>query len=112
LFSVKDNRQALKEDIEGYVQDKHLQETMGTAATVEKTGGRAGRRTAHTSGDIGWLSGKEGWEGPACIGAANTQVSSKKGEASEWHYCICSRGLTAGELAQARPFGMACRSNA
>jgi predicted transposase YbfD/YdcC len=24
LFSVKDNQQILKEDIEGYVQDKHL----------------------------------------------------------------------------------------
>ncbi len=40
LFSVKDNQQILKEDIEGYVQDKNLQKTMDTAATVEKTSGR------------------------------------------------------------------------
>ena len=71
---------------------------MDTAATVEKTSGRVERRTAYTSGDIGWLSGKEEWEGLACIGAVNTQVSSKKGETNEWHYYISSRGLTAEEL--------------
>ena len=69
----------MKEDIEGYVQDKHLQKTMDTAVTVEKTSGRVERRTAYTSADIGWLSGKEEWEGLACIGAVNTEVSSKRG---------------------------------
>jgi len=88
LFSVKDNQQILKEDIEGYVQDKHLQKTMDMAATVEKTSGRVERRT----------SGKEEWEGLACIGAVNTQVSSKKGQTNEWHYYITSRSLTAQEL--------------
>jgi predicted transposase YbfD/YdcC len=98
LFSVKDNQKTLKEDIEGYVQDKHLQKTMDTATTVEKTSGRVERRTGYTSCDIGWLSGKEEWEGLACIGAVNTEVSSKKGETNEWHYYICSCGLTAEEL--------------
>jgi hypothetical protein len=71
---------------------------MDTVATVEKTSGRVERRTAYTSGDIGWLSGKEEWEGLACIGAVNAQVFSKKGETNEWQYYICSRGLTAEEL--------------
>jgi len=48
--------------------------------------------------DIGWLSGKEGWENLACIGAINTQFSSKKGGSNEWHYYISSRILTAEEL--------------
>jgi len=98
LFSVKDNQQTLKEDIEGYVQDKRLQKTMDTHTTIEKTSGRIERRTAYTSGDIGWLSGKEEWKKLACIGAVNTQCTSKKGEANEWHYYICSRDLTAEEL--------------
>jgi predicted transposase YbfD/YdcC len=41
---------------------------------------------------------KEEWDGLACIGAVNTQVSGKKGETNECHYYICSRGLTAEEL--------------
>jgi len=98
LLSVKDNQRTLKEDIEGYVQDKHLRETMGTHTTVGKTSGRVERRTAYTSEDIGWLSGKEGWEKLACIGAVNTQFTSKKGETNEWHYYICSRNLTSEEL--------------
>jgi predicted transposase YbfD/YdcC len=34
----------------------------------------------------------------ACIGAINTQFTSKKGESDEWHYYISSRRLTAEEL--------------
>jgi predicted transposase YbfD/YdcC len=98
LLSVKDNQQTLKEDIEGYVQDEHLRETMDTCTTVEKTSGRIERRTAYASGDIGWLSGKEEWKKLACIGAVNTHITSKKGETNEWHYYISSRSLTAGEL--------------
>jgi hypothetical protein len=60
LLSVKDNQQTLKEDIEGYVQDRHLQETMDTHATVDKTSGRIERRTAYTNADIGWMAG---WKG-------------------------------------------------
>jgi predicted transposase YbfD/YdcC len=98
LFSVKDNQQTLKEDIEGYVQDKRLRETMDTHTTVEKTSGRVERRTAYTSGDRGWLSGREEWEKLACIGAVNTRFTSKKGETDEWHYYISSRRLSAEEL--------------
>jgi len=98
LLSVKDNRQTLKEDIEGYVQDKHLRKTMDSFTTIEKTRGRVERRTAYASSEIGWLSGKEEWKGLACIGALNTQFSSKKGETNEWHYYINSRNLKAQEL--------------
>ena len=98
LLSVKDNQQTLKEGIEEYVQDEHLQKTMDTHSTIEKTSGRVERRTAFTSNDIGWLFGKEEWEKLACIGAVNTQFTSKKGESNEWHYYISSRSLTAEEL--------------
>ena len=98
LLSVKDNQQGLKEDIEGYVQDEDLRKTMDTHTSIEKTSGRIERRTAYTSGEIDWLSGKEEWEQRACIGAVNTQCSSKKGQTNEWHYYISSRSLTAEEL--------------
>ena len=98
LLSVKDNQQTLKEDIEGFVQDEDLRKTMDTHSTIDKTSGRIERRVAYTSSDIGWLYGKEEWEKLACIGAVNTQFSSKNGETNEWHYYISSRKLTAQEL--------------
>jgi len=98
LFSVKDNQQTLKEDIAGYVQDEHLRKKMDSHTTVDKTSGRVERRSAYTSGDIGWLFGREEWDKLACIGAVNTKFSSKKGETNEWHYYISSRRLTAKEL--------------
>jgi predicted transposase YbfD/YdcC len=98
LLSVKDNQQTLKEDIEGYVQDRHLRETMDTHTTVEKTSGRVERRTGYTSGDIGWLGSRGEWKKLACIGAVNTRFTSKKGETNEWHYYISSRSLTAEQL--------------
>ena len=98
LFLLKDNQQTLKEDIEDYVQDERLRKTMDIHRTVEKNSGRVEVRTAYASCDIEWLSGKEEWEKLACIGAVNTQFSSKKGQTNEWHYYISSRSLTAEEL--------------
>ena len=98
LLSVKDNQLTLKEDIEGFVQDEHLRKTMDTHSTFDKTSGRIERRTAYTSNNIEWYSDKDEWEKLSCIGAVNTQFSSKKGETNEWHYYISSRNLTAQEL--------------
>jgi predicted transposase YbfD/YdcC len=98
LLSVKDNQHILKEEIEDYVQDEYLRNTMDTHTTIDKTSGRIERRTAYVTSDIRWLSGKEEWEKLACIGAVNTQFTSKKGETNEWHYYISSRNLTAQEL--------------
>jgi predicted transposase YbfD/YdcC len=98
LLSVKGNHEILEEDIEDYVQDEELRKTMDTHTTFDKTSGRQERRTGYASSDISWLSGKEEWEGLACIGAVNTQFTSKKGESNEWHYYISSRSLTAEEL--------------
>jgi predicted transposase YbfD/YdcC len=98
LLKVKDNQQTLKEDIAGYIQDEGLRKTMDSHTRCEKTSGRVERRTAYTTGDIGWLDGREGWEKLACIGAVNTRFTGKRGKSEEWHYYISSRGLTAAEL--------------
>jgi hypothetical protein len=37
------------------------------------------------------------WAGVACIGAAHTQFSSKRGETNEWHYYIANLKLSAEE---------------
>jgi hypothetical protein len=44
------------------------------------------------------MSSKWEWEKLACIGAVNTQFTSKKGETNDWYYYISSRSLPAGEL--------------
>lgn len=98
LLNVKDNQQTLKKDIEDYVEDASLHKTMDRAASCEKNGGRIERRTAYTTNDIDWLPSKEEWKNLVCIGAINTQFTSKKGTSNEWHYYISSRDLTAAEL--------------
>ena len=98
LLSVKDNQEALKEDIEDYIQDDDLRQTMDTASTCEKNSGRIEERRAFATQDIDWLSSKSEWAGLASIGAINTQFTTKKGTSNEWHYFISSRKLTAEEL--------------
>jgi len=98
LLSVKDNQPTLKRDIEDYVQDEDLQKTMDTFTTVEKNSGRIERRTAFTTCDIDWLYGKEEWTNLVCIGAVNTQFTTKKETTNEWHYYISSRKLSAKQL--------------
>jgi predicted transposase YbfD/YdcC len=85
LFSVKDNQPSMKENVEGYVQDKHLRETMDTHTTIEKTSGRIERRTAYTSIDIGWLCDKDEWENLACIGAVIVFSIEIDGKLQAWH---------------------------
>ena len=97
LLSVKDNQPTRKEDIADYVADETLRRAMDTSETLEQNSGRIERRTAFTTSDAGWLEG-EIWPGLACIGAINTQFTTKKGTSNEWHYYISSRNLTAEEL--------------
>lgn len=98
LLSVKDNQETLKQDIEVYVQDDELRNTMDTAATHEKNRGRIECRKAFVTADIDWLFGKNEWEDLACLGAIHTQFTTQKGTTNEWHYYISSRNLTAEEL--------------
>jgi predicted transposase YbfD/YdcC len=98
LLSVKGNQPTLKQEIEDYIQDDDLRKTMDTFSCLEKNSGRIESRKAFASYDIDWLCGKEEWAGLACIGAVNTQFTTKKGTTNEWHYYISSRKLTAVEL--------------
>lgn len=98
LLSVKDNQPTLKRDIELYVQDADLRQTMDMSGTLEKKSGRIERRRAYATVDIAWLYGKEEWAGISCIGAVNTQFATKKGTSDEWHYYISSRRLSAADL--------------
>jgi len=86
LLSVKDNQQNLKKDIEDYVQDEALRAAMDTDTTIEIRSDRKETRTAYSSMDIDWLSGKENWENITCIGAIHTSFVTKRGTSSEWHY--------------------------
>jgi predicted transposase YbfD/YdcC len=98
LLNVKDNQEALKEDIEDYVQDTELRGTMDKASTVEINRDRIERRTAYTTEDIDWIEDKGKWEKLACIGAINRQFIIDDKKTNEWHYYISSRPLSAEEL--------------
>jgi len=98
LFSVKDNQEILKDDIETYIQDKEFRAKMDTATKTEIRGDRKETRTAYTSTDIEWMQDKEKWINLASIGAINTSFVTKDGTSNEWHYYISSRPLSAKEL--------------
>jgi predicted transposase YbfD/YdcC len=98
LLNAKDNQETLKQDIEDYVQDASLRQTMDTYESHEKSIDRIERRVAFSTCDIEWLYGKEKWAGLACIGAVNTRFTTEKGTTNEWHYYISSRKLTAKDL--------------
>jgi predicted transposase YbfD/YdcC len=98
VLSVKDNQPVLKQDIEEYVQDERLRETMDVSETSEKNGGRIERRTAYTTCDVKWLNDRADWAGLACIGAIHSLFSGKNGDSDLWHYYISSKELSAREL--------------
>lgn len=94
LFSVKDNNPILKEEIELYIQN----ENMDKCTHTEKNGGRIEKRTAYTTTEIDWLTGKEQWKNLSCIGAIHTEFTKGDKLSSEWHYYISSRKLSPDEL--------------
>lgn len=98
LLDVKDNQKTLKEDIEDYVQDAKLRESMDKTTSIEKNGGRIERRTAYSTNDIEWIEEKDEWKSLSSIGAINTQFTVNNVTTNEWHYYISSRALTAEEL--------------
>jgi predicted transposase YbfD/YdcC len=78
VLNVKDSQPMLKEEIADYVQDMQLCDTMDSRTMCEKTSGRAERRTAYTTQDIGWLYGRGDWEKLTCIGAVNMRCTSAR----------------------------------
>ena len=98
LLNVKENHSNLMQDIEDYVKNDDLLDTMDTSTTLEKNRERVERRSAFVCHEIDWLNGKEEWADLCCIGAINTKFTTSKGTTNEWHYYISNRKLTADEL--------------
>ena len=98
LLSVKDNHPNLKKDIEDFIQDEAMQNTMQSISKTEKGHGRIEKRTAFVTNEIDWLEQKNDWSKLACIGAIHTEFETDKGKSSEWHYYISSKKLTVEEL--------------
>lgn len=98
LLCLKDNHPNLKKDIEDFVQDISLQNTMHSVFKIEQGHGRIEKRTSYITSDIDWLQQCKEWKNLKCIGAIHTEFTTKKGTSSEWHYYISSRSLTAEEL--------------
>lgn len=98
LLCVKDNHPNLKKDIEDFVQDISLQNIMHSVSKSEQGHGRIEKRTAYVTSNISWLEQQKEWRNLKCIGAIHSEITTKKGTSSEWHYYISSRSLTAEEL--------------
>jgi len=98
LLTVKGNQETLMNDIEDYVQDDDLRQSMDSSSTHELNRGRIEHRTAYTSNDVEWIPNKGKWESLTCFGAINRQVTEKDVTSNEWHYYISSRNLTSDEL--------------
>ena len=98
LLCVKDNHPNLKRDISDYVQDESLQKTMDKLSKTEKNRDRIETRTAFVTTDIEWLEPRKDWKKLCCIGAIHTELDTKKGKSSEWHYYISSCPLTPEQL--------------
>lgn len=98
LLCVKDNHPNLKRDIEDFIQDISLQNTMQSLSKSEKNHGKIETRTAFVTSEISWLEQRKDWKNLKCIGAICTESTTKKENSIEWHYYISSRNLTADEL--------------
>ena len=98
LLCVKGNHPCLEKDIQDYIQDEMLQQSMESDSKTERNYGRIETRTAYVTTEIGWLEQKKDWKNLCCIGAIHTEFQTQKGTSSEWHYYISSRKLTAKEL--------------
>lgn len=94
LFVVKDNVPTLREDIELYIQNEEPDKCVQT----EFNGGRIEKRTAYTTTEIDWITGKNQWKNLTTIGAIHTEFTKDGTTSSEWHYYISSRKLTSAEL--------------
>lgn len=101
LLCVKDNQSTLKKDIEDYVQDKTLMQTMECKTKTEKNRDRIEKRTAYVTNDIAWLANSHEWKNITCIGAIHSNFTTKQGVSDEWHYYISSRKLSADALLNA-----------
>ena len=62
LLCVKDNHPNLKKDIEDFIQDEMIQNTMESISKTEKNYGRIETRTAYVSSEIKWLEQKQEWK--------------------------------------------------
>jgi predicted transposase YbfD/YdcC len=98
LLNVKDNQEALKQDIENYFQRECSMDDISTAQTTETNRGRIEDRQAFVTSDIGWLPGRENWANLASIGAISRRVVIENKVTDEWSYYISSRNLTAESL--------------
>lgn len=78
LLCVKDNHPVLKKDIEDYVQDGMLRNTMDSLSKTEKNYGRIETRTAYVTSQIEWLNQQREWKNLCCVGAIHTEFDSKK----------------------------------
>lgn len=103
ILSLKDNQKTLFRDAKLYLDDirndKSVIESSNYHKTVEKAHGRIETRTCVISEEIGWLTGKEEWNGINGIGAIYCEVEQNGHKSKQNHYFMYScKGVTAAEI--------------
>lgn len=103
ILSLKDNQKTLFRDAKLYLDDirndKSVTESSNYHKTVEKAHGRIETRTCVISEEIGWLTGKEEWNGINGIGAIYCEIEQNGHKSKQNHYFMYScKGVTAAEI--------------
>lgn len=103
ILSLKDNQKTLFRDAKLYLDDirndKSVIESSNYHKTVEKAHGRIETRTCVISEEIGWLTGKEEWNGINGIGAIYCEIEQNSHKSKQNHYFMYScKGATAAEI--------------
>ena len=103
ILSLKDNQKTLFRDAKLYLDDirndKSVIESSNYHKTVEKAHGRIETRTCVISEEIGWLTGKEEWNGINGIGAIYCEIEQNSHKSKQNHYFMYScKGVTAAEI--------------
>ncbi len=103
VLSLKENQKTLYRDVKLYLddicKDKDVINSSDYYKTVEKGYGRIESRICVISEEIGWLNGKEEWDGISGMGAIYCEIEENGAKSGQSHYFIFScKGLTAKRM--------------
>lgn len=107
ILALKENQKTFYEDVKLFFEDyqKNPSEFAPTcrAASHSQGHGRCETRTCYICEDIGWLNGREKWNGLSGIGVIFCEIEQAGKVSRQAHYFIYSRkGMTADQILEAK----------
>ena len=98
VFGLKKNQKMLYEDVKLYMEENINDKEMEIYTTVNKNNGRTEKRICRKTGNTGWISGKNEWEGLCSIFSVKCKVVTKNGTSEGTSYYITSLCTSAEKL--------------